>query len=126
MESVTVDGQPQPRGQYRQIKLVTASHYAWVGQEPGPMALQSAADSLAAYRTRGFGGGSYQVTDSTYTERLEYFYHPEYVGREITFSCRVAGDRWYHAGDLPNIEVGREIGRTRLEEVWRRIGPAGR
>ncbi len=127
--SVTVNGQRQPEDQqWRQIKLVTPTHYAWVGQARGAptQPLQSVADSLAAYRTRGFGGGTYQVTDSTYTERLEYFVLPDWVGREITFSCRVTGDQWHHTTDYPTMENGRETGRTRVEEVWRRIGPAGR
>lgn len=128
LESVTMDGQRQPADQqWRQIKLVTPTHYAWVGQAPDAATQppQSAADSLAAYRTRGFGGGTYQVRDSTYTERLEYFFMPDWVGREITFSCRVTGDQWHHTTDYPMIENGRETGRTRVEEVWRRIGPSG-
>lgn len=121
--SVTTDGQAQQMGQWRQIKLVTGTHYAWVGQatDAATQPLQSVADSLAAYRTRGFGGGTYQVSDSTYTERLEYFFMPDWVGREITFSCRVVGDRWHHTTEYPTMENGRETGRTRVEEVWRRL-----
>jgi hypothetical protein len=101
------------------MKVVTASHFAWVGQGEGPTTLESATDSLAAYRTRGFGGGTYDVTDSTYTEHLEYFFDPQWVGREITFSCRVQGERWYHITEYPQMEGGRQTGRVRVDEVWR-------
>jgi hypothetical protein len=121
LESVSVDGAPQPMGQRRQIKTVTARHYAWVGQEVDRSAPRTVADSVAAFRTSGFGAGTYRVADSTYTERIEYFVAPEYLGREVTFSCRVVGDRWYHSADFPVIRDGREAGRFRLEEVWRRI-----
>jgi hypothetical protein len=122
LESVAVGGQPQvPAEQWRQIKLVTDTHFAWVGQGAGPEALRSAADSLAAFRTRGFGGGTYQVTDTTYTENIEYFFDPEWIGREITFSCRVQADRWYHITEYPTMEGGRETGRVRVDEVWRRL-----
>lgn len=119
--SATVDGEPQVREGWRQLKLVTRTHYTWVGQEPGPTTLQTAADSLAAFATIGFGAGSYRVTPTTYTERLELFSNPEYIGREATFSCRVEGDRWYHEGELPIFEGGRETARVRLAEVWRRL-----
>lgn len=121
MESLTVDGKPEDLAGWRQIKMVAGTHFTWVGQRPGPDSLQSVADSLAAYRNTGFGGGSYRVTDSTYTERIEFFSVPGYVGREITFSCRVVGDRWYHESDFPEVENGREVARVRMREVWRRV-----
>lgn len=121
MESVTVDGKPEELGGWRQIKMVAGSHFTWVGQRAGPASLQSVADSLTAYRNTGFGGGSYRVTDSTYTEHIEFFSDPAYVGRDIAFSCRIVGDRWYHTSEFPEIENGREVRRVHLQEVWRRI-----
>jgi hypothetical protein len=120
LDSVTVDGTVEPLGQWRQIKVLTATRYAWVGQEPGPRVLRSAADSLVAFRKSAFGGGPYRVTASSFIERIEYHNQPQYIGRQIIFSCRVVGDRWYHAGDLP---VPDETGIRwyRLAEVWRRI-----
>lgn len=121
LESRTVDGQMLSSSAKTHIKIVTATHFAWMSQEPGTAKLTSPADSLAAYRTRAFGGGTYRVTATTYTERMEYFYNPEYVGREVTFRCRIEGDRWYHATEWPILQAGREIKSVRLEEVWRRI-----
>src|SRR6185295_7434024 len=92
LESVTSDGKAEPLGQRRQLKIITPTHYTWVSQEPGPGSLRSAADSLAAYRTSGFGGGTYRVTDSTYVERLDYFYDPTYLKREVVFGCRMVGN----------------------------------
>ena len=120
LESVTSDGKAEPLGKRRQIKILTATHYAWMSQEPGPTALRSPADSLAAYRTSGFGGGTYRVTDSTYTERLDYFYDPTYLKREVVVGCRMVADRWYATFEWPVIVNGRETRRMRVEEVWRR------
>ena len=120
LESVTSDGKAEALGQRRQFKIITATHYAWVSQEPGPSALRSSADSLAAYRTSGFGGGTYRVTDSTYTERLDYFYDPTYLNREVVIGCRIVADRWHATFQWPVIVNGRETRRARVEEVWRR------
>lgn len=121
LESVAAAGEVQPPLEgWRQIKLITGTHFTWVGQASGPARLTSRADSLAAYRTRGFGGGRYSVTDSTYTEHIEYFGDPEWVGRVVTFSCRVVGDRWYHTTVYPEGFVGPDP--VRVDEIWRQIG----
>ena len=88
------------------------------------MALQArtTADSLAALRTAGFGAGRYEVTEDTYTEHLDYFSNPEYVGRSITFSCRVEGDTWYQEGGYPILQGGQETGSVELAEMWRKVG----
>ena len=122
LESATADGEAQEVGDWRQMKVISGSHFTWVGQEPGPEALVTAADSLAALRATGFGGGRYEVTSDTYTEHLEYFSNSEYVGRSITFSCRVEGDTWYQEGEYPLLTGGQETGSAQLAEVWRRIG----
>jgi len=122
LESVTVDGQPQQLGgEYRDVKLVTARYWTYVTRQAGRAPLVTTADSLAAYRTRFFGGGTYSATDSSYTEHIEFFQNPEYIGQELTFSCRIEGDRWYHTGDYPRLQGGSQIGAVRIAEVWRRI-----
>lgn len=124
LESASVDGKPAPMGKRRQDKIVTASHYAWTSQEPGPRVLRTVADSLVAYRSSAFGSGTYRVTDSTYMERLDVFYDPSYVGRELAAACRIAGDRWYHSFSWPELENGRETRRAKVVEVWRRTEPS--
>lgn len=121
VESVIVDGKAEPLGKGHNMMIVTATHFAWVRQEPGPSSLRSLADSLAAYRSGGFGGGTYRVTDSTFIQHIEYFYNPIHVGRENTASCHVAGNRWQHNFEWPVFEHGRETRRARVEEVLRRI-----
>jgi predicted ester cyclase len=122
LESATADGEAVEVGAWRQMKMITGSNFTWVGQEPGPEAFLTRADSLAALRATAFGGGRYEVTEDTYTEHLDYFYNPEYVGRSVTFSCRVEGDTWYQEGEYPVIEGGQETRSVQLAEVWRRIG----
>lgn len=121
LESLTRDGNAVPLGKWRQLKVIGPTHFAWVGQGPGPEALRSTADTVAAYRTSGFGGGTWRVSDSSYWERLEYFSDPAFVGRELEFKCRIVGDRWTHDFEWPELENGREVRRVRVEEVWRRV-----
>jgi hypothetical protein len=121
LESVVVDGEPEPVEPMRAVKVVTDTHFGWFAQEPGPEALRSPADTLEAYRTRAFGGGTHEVDGATYMERIEFFHDPSYIGREVRASCRVEEDTWHHAFDWTLIEAGAEAGKIHVEEVWRRI-----
>ena len=118
VESVAVDGVQEPLGDRRQIKLLTGTRFAFVSQSPGPENLLTVTDSLAAYRTGLFGGGTYRVQDSTYTETIEFFGDPRYVGLDIRFTCRVEGDLWTIEGELPTWD---EDGSVVWTEVSRRI-----
>ena len=121
LESATVDGEPRDLAGWKQMKIVTDTRFAFVTQQGTTAPLVTTSDSLTAYRTRFFGGGTYRVTPTTYTEVLHYFMNPEYVGREITFNCRIESDRWYHDAEYPVLENGMQIGSRRLAEVWRRV-----
>ena len=122
LDTVIADGKVQATGKWKQIKLITASHYAWVGQEGGVMPLKTVADSLAAFRTRGSGGGTYRVTDSMYIERLDMFSDPERVGREVEISCRPSGNRWEAAFDWTGMENGKPR-TSHVKEIWKRVEP---
>src|SRR5262245_22674378 len=76
LDSVIADGKVESRDGRKQMKIITATHYAWVRQEGATMPLVTAADSLAAYRTRGSGAGTYRVTDTSYIEHLDLFSDP--------------------------------------------------
>lgn len=107
---------------YRSIKVITKGHFAFVGEEErGRMEMKTAADSLRAFRTMNSGGGTYTLTGNSYTEKLEYFTDPAYVGTSLTFSCRTEGDRFYQTGAFPIFENGRKVRDAKLEEVWRRV-----
>ena len=114
LESLTIDGEAYPLGAYKQIKLLTASNFAWQG-------VPEVGDTLGVFASSRYGGGSYRVTDTSYIESLDYFMDPDLVGQEVTFSCRVEGDLWYHEGEIPIVEDGQQTGSWKIEEVWRRI-----
>ena len=78
-------------------------------------------DTLGAVLESRYGGGTYRVTETSYTESLDYFVDPEIVGQEWTFSCRVEGDLWYHDREYPILEDGQHMGSVQVAEVWRRI-----
>ncbi len=114
LESMTIDGKASPLGAYKQIKILTESHFTWQG-------VPEVADTLGVFPSSRVGGGAYRVTATSYTESLDYFMNPDLVGQELTFSCRVKGDRWYHEGEIPIAEDGQQKGSIQLAEVWRRI-----
>lgn len=115
------DGQTGPAG-WRQIKIITKRHFAFLGEESrGVKEMKTIADSLQAFRTMNSGGGTYTLAGSTYTEKIEYFADPAYVGLSIPFTCKTESDRFIQTGTIPVLEGGRKVGEIKLEEVWRRI-----
>ena len=58
------------------------------------------------------------IRDSTYTERLDFFYDPKWVGSEVEYSCRVTGDLWSIEGMIPYGDLQRGL---QVTEVWRRV-----
>jgi hypothetical protein len=115
------DGQAYPASA-REIKIITKGHFAFLSEEArGVKELKTAADSLQAFRTMGAGGGTYKLQGTTYTETLDYFADPAYVGRSISFTCRTEGDRFFQTGSFPVFANGKKVRDIKLEEVWRRI-----
>jgi hypothetical protein len=111
-----------PGAGWRQIKIITKSHFAFLGEENrGVKEMKTIADSLQAFRTMNSGGGTYTLHGNTYTEKLEYFADPAYVGLSIPFTCKTEKDRFIQTGSLPILEGGRKVREMKLEEVWRRI-----
>jgi hypothetical protein len=119
--SGSTDGKPYPAGS-REMKIITKGHFAVLWQEPGvPSTIKTPADSLAVFRHVGGGGGTYTVQGTTYTEKLDYFPDPRYVGKAIAFTCRVEGDRFYQSGSFPTFDGAKKVGDSKLEEVWKRV-----
>ena len=106
----------------RGMKIITKGHFMFVsGEARGVKELKTIADTLQAFRTMGSGGGTYTVQGTTYTEKLEFFSDPAYLGRSIAYTCRNEGDRFYQTGAVPILENGRKVRDTKLEQVWRRV-----
>jgi hypothetical protein len=119
--SGTADGNPYTPG-IRGIKIITKGHFAVLEREPGvPQEMKSQADSLAAFVKTISGGGTYTVQGTTYTEKLDYFSDPTYVGRAVPFTCRTEGDRFYQSGPFPIFEGGKKVRDIKLAEVWKRV-----
>lgn len=140
MVSQSYNGEPRSFDG-RKLKVLTPHHFVWVAQDReyalNLLERKTERDSLEAY-CGVFGAGTYEpgipigepvavlhiageLSDSAYTERLELFYDPAYIGRTLTFTFRCDGGIWYMQGEFPLI--GNE-GATKsflLEEVWRRI-----
>jgi hypothetical protein len=119
--SGTADGNPYTAGN-RGIKIITKGHFAVLEREPGlPQEMKTRADSLAAFTKTISGGGTYTVQGTTYTEKLDYFSDPAYLGKSIPFTCRTEGDRFYQSGNFPILEGGKKARDVKLDEVWKRI-----
>jgi hypothetical protein len=83
-------------------KIINDSHFAFFMHD-----LNKGKDSTAAFSS---GGGSYTLTDSTYTEHLEYCTAREWEGHDFTFTMSIKGDTLIQRG----IEIIESEGINRL------------
>ena len=119
--SGSTDGVPYPASLHAR-KLITRTHFAFITRDDGAIKdPRTAADTLAFLQSMAAGSGTYTVQGTTYTEKPEFFPDPAYIGRELPFTCRVEGDRFYQTGNVPVLQNGVRVGDVKLEEVWRRI-----
>ena len=107
----------------RQIKLLTKTHWAFLSQERSAPKLTSGSDAelLAAAKTFGAGGGTYTLDGDTYTEHVEFFATPNFVGASIKFKIKWVGDEWIQTGTLPLKALGLGDKDMELYEKYRRI-----
>lgn len=58
----------------------------------------------------GTGGGTYELKDGKYTEKLEFFSRDNSrVGASLTFDAKVEGDKWQHSGKSSKGDAVNEI-----------------
>jgi hypothetical protein len=110
----------------KDVKYITAKHWIWISQDKEKcvslLAKKTQWDSLAAYSEAvGAGAGTYKLVGNTYTETIEYFPDPNYIGCSVSFTMKVEGDRLYQSGKYPIIEGGKKVKDVELEEVYKRI-----
>jgi hypothetical protein len=119
--SAKYDNQP-PAPTYGATKVFTKTRFAVIGQDAalrGP--LLTDADRLKFFSSLNAGGGSYVVSAGTWTEKIDQFSDPAYVGLSLTFQCAQEGDRLIQKGTIPIFDGGKKVRDLPLEEVWRRV-----
>ena len=119
--SAKYDNQPSP-ATYSSVKLFTKTRFAFFGYDTtlhGPLA--SDADRLKFFSSMNAGGGTYVVSAGAWTEKIDQFSDPSYIGLSITFQCVREGDRLIQKGTLPIFEGGKKVRDISLEEVYRRL-----
>jgi hypothetical protein len=84
------------------IKIINASHFAFVGHD-----LNKGKDSLAFYTS---GAGTYSLSDSIYTEHLQFCSDRVWEGNDFNFHIVIQNDSLTQTG----IEKVEKIGVNRL------------
>ena len=72
------------------IKIINDTHFAFLQHD-----LNKGKDSAAVFVS---GGGKYSLTDSSYTEHLEYCTAREWEGHDFTFSVTIKNDTLIQSG----------------------------
>jgi hypothetical protein len=123
LTGVTTNGKPAPLEGYRQRKVVSKKHFMWVGQagRRDTLPLKTAADTLRHNQLSG-GGGTWSLAGRAYTEHIEYFNDPTWIGRDWKATCRTEGDGWIHSFEVPSTsDTSRSAPRDTVIEAWHRI-----
>ncbi|WP_163709476.1 hypothetical protein [Mangrovibacterium lignilyticum] len=89
-----------------QIKVINQTHFATIKQGEN-------------MKSSMFNGGTYDLTDNTYTEHLKYFSNTAQIGQSITFNSKLDKNKWEISG--PIVKDGEEPGPWKLREVYTRI-----
>jgi hypothetical protein len=102
------------------MKVLTDRYFMFVGQaeKRDTLPLKTAMDTLRAYQISG-GAGTYTTSGTTYTEHLDIFVIPSWIGTSFRATCRIAGGLWYHSFTEPNDTTAGPY--QHFIEVWRRI-----
>jgi hypothetical protein len=85
------------------LKIINGSHFAFVGHD-----LSKGKDSLHAFYTSG--AGTYTLTDTSYTEHLQFCSDRAWEGNDFTFHILIQNDSLTQTG----IEKIEKIGVDRL------------
>jgi hypothetical protein len=84
------------------LKIINGSHFAFVGHD-----LTKGKDSLAFYSS---GAGTYTLTDSAYTEHLQFCSDRAWEGNDFSFTIVIQNDSLTQTG----VEKVEKIGVNRL------------
>jgi hypothetical protein len=108
---------------YRQIKILTGTHWAFLSQDKSAPKMTGGGDTelLAAAKTFSAGGGTYTLQGDAYTERVEFFYIPNFVGASLKFKIKWDGDEWIQTGTIPVKALGLGDKDMELYERYRRV-----
>ena len=91
------------------IKIINDSHFAFLQHD-----LKKGKDSIPVYVS---GGGQYSLTDSFYTEHLEYCSDRNWEGNDFKFSISIKNDTLIQSG-LEKIE-SEGVNRINIEKYVR-------
>jgi hypothetical protein len=98
-------------------KHVTNTHFTWMQYDEGKNLLV------------GLGGGTYIISkEGKYIENINFFYPAgsSELGQSIPFTVKFVGDKWYHTGEVKQMEIDENgeltvSGTTKIEEIWQPI-----
>jgi hypothetical protein len=110
--------------EWRNIKIFTKTHWAYLSQKRAAPKLTSWTNDtelLAAAKAFGAGGGTYALEGDTYTEHIEFFAGPNYVGMSLPWKIKWEGDEWIQTGTFPMKSLGLDDHDLELYERYRRI-----
>ena len=94
---------------YRMIKMINKTHFIFVNQD------------TSVENSYYYGGGKYTLDGDKYTEHLEFFKEPEWIGKSITFTMKVEGDTLIQSGIYPAKKFGLGDYDSDIYEVYKRI-----
>jgi hypothetical protein len=106
VSGTTIQGKDTTKTDYTKgkkfLKIINGTHFAFVGHD-----LNKGKDSANAFYTSG--AGTYSLTDTSYTEHLEFCNDRAWEGNDFTFTIQVTSDSLTQTGieKIEKINVNR-------------------
>lgn len=89
-------------GTRKTLKILSGTRFQWAAIDPGVKGFY------------GTGGGTYDIKNGKYSERLEFFSRDNYrVGNKLAFNWALKDGRWDHAGKSSKGDP--------IHEIWQKI-----
>lgn len=100
------------------VKNITESHFSWCSYNPEDG------------NVIGSGGGTYVMTDKTYTESTDFWFPSgtSIPGTKTKFDYKIKGNMWTISGYIKEVELNPSSGEMApidsiyISEVWQRVG----
>ena len=93
----------------RSIMMNSRTHTLWISQDT------SQKDGHYS------GGGRYTLEGDKYTEHIEFFYDPKWIGKSVTYTFKVKGDTMIVSGIHPLKKWGFAEYDDERYEVYKRV-----
>ncbi len=107
--------------EWQMMKIITKTHFMFAEQDPKrPKFIHGGTDSELLETAKSFfaGAGTYTFDGTFYTEKIDIFFNPNYIGQTVTYNCEFKDNLMTQSGTFPVKSIGLPGEDIELCETW--------